>query len=227
MAFNTVNKGTSDTFINTFLTQPVVQIPKGAQWAIQFESNDFARLLSVIDLAYKNEPISNLWKTRQAANRVLSPSYQNDVGCLFCTGIDLPGEGTNVAAEGSIKTNGYIRSYVGTGREDFNQMKATFLDTNISFVESFLRGWALATANFGLVARNDNKNYRSKLYCYKFGISDKRPFILQRVVFDGICCIHVANEEYNYNPPTGPVLREARFIYHNYSIDLVSDNALL
>jgi hypothetical protein len=60
------------------------------------------------------------------------------------------------------------------------------------------------------------------LYCYKFGTSSSAepPFILQEVVFDGICCISVSNEEYNYAPVTGTAkMREAEFIYNSYSID--------
>ena len=125
---------------------------------------------------------------------------------------------------GNIQSNAFIRSFVGAGRNDFPVMRMTFLDTNVSFVDSFLRGWALATANFGLIARSDIK-YRTNLTCYKFGITPKGPFIIQTMTFRDICCVSVSEEEYQYTPPTGPVLREAQFVYNNYSIDTVIGNS--
>ena len=143
---------------------------------------------------------------------------------MFCQAIGLPGDGTDAVVEGNIKSNGYIRSYVGAGRNDFPIMRMTFLDTNISFADSFLRGWSLATANFGLIMRSDVK-YRTNLTCHKFAITPKGPFIIQTMKFKDICCIGVSEEEYQYGPVTSPVLREARFVYNNYMVDTESGNS--
>ena len=103
-------------------------------------------------------------------------------------------------------------------------MRMTFLDTNVSFADSFLRGWSLATANFGMIMRSKPK-YRTNLTCHKFAITPKGPFIIQTMKFKDICCIGVSEEEYQYGPVTSPVLREARFVYNNYIIDTESGNS--
>jgi hypothetical protein len=218
------NKGTPAHFLSTFLSRPASSIPKGAQWAVLFDSLQ-ERILPAIELAYKREPGNGEWKTTEAAKTILGEEYQKSKGCLFCQAIGLPGEGTNVNAEGNIKYNAFLRSFVGTGRNDFSTMRMTFLDTNISFCDSFLRGWALATSNFGLIARSGDKNYRTDLNCFKFGITPDGPVILQTIKFAGICCISVSEEEYNYNSPSNPVEREARFIFHSYSVDTQSGNS--
>ena len=223
MSFD-VPKGNSPEFLD-FLSKSYSTIPKGAQWAVVF--HNLNSILPAIKLSVKNEPRADLWKIDEAANSLLTPDYQTRFGCMFAHALEVPGDNMSTAAEG-IKTNGFIRSYVGTGRADFPILRISFLDTNISFSDSFLRGWTLATANYGLVARPPgDKNYRTNMTCYKFGITPKGPTVLQRMFFEKICCTSVTNEEYAYNPPTGYVKRDATFIYNNYSLDMVTNNSIL
>ena len=217
------NKGTPSYFLQTFLSRPASSIPKGAQWAVVFDTLE-SSILPAITLAYKREPGSE-WKTEQAAKVVLTEEYQTTKGCLFCQAIGLPGDGIVTVAGNNVKHGSLIGSYVGAGRNDFPLLRMTFLETNVSFVESFLRGWVLATGNFGLVARSGEKNFRTNMTCYKFGITPSGPVITQTMTFNGICCINVSEEEFNYTPATGPVERTAQFIYHSYSVDTVTGNS--
>lgn len=213
----TANKATPSQFLTNFLIKRESSIPKGAQWAIVFEN--LSTLLPAISKAYSYEPGDiSPWKTENAASIILTKDYQENNGCMFCQAIGLPGDGTEAVVEGNIKSNNFIRSYVGAGRSDFPIMRMTFLDTNVSFADTFLRGWSLATANFGLIMRS-NPKYRTNLTCYKFGISPNGPYVLQQMHFKDICCIGVSEEEYQYSPTSAPVLREARFVYNSYTID--------
>lgn len=215
-------------FLSLFLSRPASALPKGAQWVVAFE-NLSSRILPGIKKAYEYEPRAQEWQTERAARAVLSDEYQSTRGCLFCQAIALPGEATQVNAEGNIKSNGFIRSYVGAGRDDFPKMRMTFLETNVSFADNFLRGWALSTSNFGMLARSksDPLNYRTNLICYKIGTiaPDLPPFILMTMSFYDICCISVSEEEYNYAPSTSPVMREAQFVYNSYSVDTATGNS--
>lgn len=218
MANAAENKGTPQSFLQTFLSRPASSIPKGAQWAVTF--NDLAAsILPAIKAAYAREPGTGLWKTDEAASVILTDQYQTSKGCLFCQAIGLPGETINTNVESKIERGGFIASPVGGGRANFPNMRMTFLDTSVSFCDSFLRGWALATAHFGMVARSGEKNFRTGLTCWKFGITPQGPIVLQKMSFDGICCIGVSEEEYTYTPLTSPVNREATFVYHSYSLE--------
>lgn len=215
-------------FLEDFLQRPASSIPKGAQWVVTFETEKGLAntILPAIELAYEREPaIAGKWNTNDAAKVILAPEYQSTHGCVFCQGISLPGESQRAAPEG-INSNGLIRTYVGQGRDAFPILKMSFLDTNISFADSFLRGWALATANFGMLARpkNSPKNYRTDVFCFKFTtVSPTETFgITQVMVFKDVCCISVSNEEYNYTIPNGPRLRDAEFVFNSYSIDTVT-----
>ncbi|MBU6182690.1 MAG: hypothetical protein KGR46_07760, partial [Verrucomicrobia bacterium] len=214
-------------FLQQILSYPASALPKGAQWVVAFEDLQ-GRILPGIALACSYEPDGKNWLVEKANSVLLHESYQSKQGCMFCQAIDLPGDGTAAVVEGNIKSNAFLRSWVGAGREDFPQMRMTFLETNVSFADNFLRGWALSTSNFGMIARakNDSKNYRTNLICYKIGTidPDRPPFVLMKMSFYDICCISVSNEEYNYAPATTPTMREARFIFNHYSIDTTTAN---
>lgn len=207
-------------FLNSVLFTPAGSIPKGAQWIVAFEDLD-GRILKAINLALSYE--RQEWKTAQAQSIVLSEEYQKKKGCVFCQAIDLPGESMVVNPEGNIMSNAFLRAYVGQGRNQYPEMRMTFLDTNVSFCENFLRPWAIATGAFGLISRpkNDVKNYRTNMVCYKLGAYDPNKIeILLKMTFYDICCVAVSDEAYDYQPVTGlPTLREARFIFNYYDID--------
>ena len=209
-------KATPNKFLSNFLSNPATSIPKGAQWAVYFENLN--NIVETINYASQTEG----WNTGGAAKIVTSYKFQQQYGCFFCQAIELPGEGFTPVAEG-LKSNSFIRSYVGAGRNDFPLLRMTFLETYVSFADSVLRGWALATAKFGMIARTGKKNYRTNMTCYKFTGAGKRPYISQIMQFKGICCVNLNNEESNYDAMTSITKRDAQFVYNSYTIDTVKE----
>jgi hypothetical protein len=212
----------------TFLGTPVGSIPKGAQWIVVFEELE-KRILPGIKRALTYE--GQDWQIEKAAEAVLSDNFQKISGCMFCQAIGLPKDGMTTQQEGNIQSNAFLRSHVGQVRTLDQTIRVTFLDTNVSFAENFLRPWAISTANFGLIARDPDsvENYRTNAHFYKLGSysSNLPPTITMKVSFYGLCCIDVAGEEYTYSAASGPVLRESSFIYNHYAIDTTSDNLCL
>lgn len=203
-------------FLSNFLNNPATSIPKGAQWAVYFEN--LTRIVNTVRYATRTEG----WNTDPAAKLVADPQFQQTYGCFFCQAIELPGEGFTPVAEG-LKSNSFVRSYVGAGRNDFPLLRMTFLETNVSFADSLLRGWALATAKFGMIARQGKKNYRTNMQCFKFILGPNKPYISQIMNFQGICCVNLNNEESNYDAMSSIVKRDAQFVYNKYTIDTVSE----
>ena len=210
------------------LNTPAGSLPKGAQWVVMFE--DLAKnILPGIEQALKYE--GHEWKIAKAAQVVIGDNYQKTSGCIFCQAIGLPGESMTANLEGSIVSNAFLRSHVGQGRNQQQTMRMTFIDTNVSFAENFLRPWSISTANFGLIARETGsaENYRTNAHCYKLGgfSSSEPPVVTMKLSFYGLCCISVTEEEYGYATATSPVNREAQFIYNYYSIDTETGNSFL
>lgn len=210
-------------FINKILSSPVGSINRGSLWVVAFEEPK--SILNAINLALTYE--KKKWQIEKAANAVLGENFQNNSGCVFAQAIDIPGESVVVNPEGNIMSNAFRRPYVGQGINQLPEMRMTFVDTNVSFADNFLRPWVVATGNFGMIARdrNDQKNYRTNIQCYKLGAysPDRPPAVTQKITFFDACCTSVANEELNYAPMSTPVMREARFIYNYYSVSDASD----
>jgi hypothetical protein len=217
-------------FLENFLSKPASALPKGAQWILVFEgafqsggtsgSLDFSEVLPVpaILTGVKYEP--RTWDVEGALNTTLAKDYQQTKGCLFVQAVSIPGE-SNVANPEGIQQSGYIRTVVGGGRDAFQNVTISFLETNISFVDNVIRPWVIATAHLGMIARSGSKNYRCNFSVYKLGIltPSETPHVLMKYTFYGACPISVTGEEYNYTQTSSPINREATFTYHYYSVE--------
>lgn len=215
-------------FIPNFLRllgDPAFSIPKGAQWVVIFEDLE-KYILPGIKLAIQYDTAlrtNNKWQVDAAMNTVLGEDYQKNAGCVFCQGIGIPAE-KNVVNTVGIAYGPFLRTSVHTQRDAFSTMRMTFLDTNVSFADNFLRPWAVSTATFGMIGRrrNEVENYRTNIHCYKLGSfasSSVSKSILMKWTFFDACCISVSEEENNYNPSSATVARGAEFIYNSYSVD--------
>ncbi len=212
-------------FLNDFLQRPASMIPKGAQWIVQFD-NLIVNIFPSIEKALKNEP--EQWLIEKAFRVLNASNYQTAKGCMFAQAIDIPGESMVASAEGTTGNN-LLKAYIGLGRNAYPEMRMTFLDTNVSFVDNVIRPWVLSTSRWGLVARKGVYNYRTTLTCYRLGVTrpSEPPSILCKIVFKDLCPISCSNEEYNYNTATSSKEREAKFIYNHYTIDTQSENAFM
>lgn len=222
-------------FLTNFLGKPASALPKGAQWVMTFDGSfngdrsgvDFATLpVRAILKNIQYEP--QKWLVEESLRTTLGSDYQTAKGCLFAQAVQIPGESSVANPEG-IQLGGYIRGYVGGGRDAFEPLKVTFLETNISFVDNVIRPWTVATSYLGMIARTGaEKNYRCNISVYKIGIKTPQdmPFILQKYTFYGVCPINISGEEYNYTQTSSPINREVTFVYHYYSLDSSTGNEI-
>jgi hypothetical protein len=221
-------------FLESFLGKPASALPKGSQWVMVFEGAfsadgtqlDYTEPLPVPAIlnTIKYEP--RKWNVEQALKTTLGDDYQTTKGCLFVQAVQIPGE-NNVANPEGLQQGGFLRSYVGGGRDPLEPLQVTFLDTNVSFVESVIRPWLITTAYLGLIARSGrNKNYRCNISIYKLGVltPEQNPYVLRKYTFYGVCPVNISGEEFNYTQTTSPVNREVTFLYHYYSLDTDTNN---
>jgi hypothetical protein len=214
-------------FLSNFLSRPASALPKGAQWVLVFEgcysktgAIDYKEVIPVpaILKGVRFEP--GQWQIEQSLRTTLQTDYQQTKGCMFAQAVQMPGENNQVNPEG-IQQNGFIRTFSGGGRDTFQNLQISFLETNVSFVDNVIRPWVIATSHLGLMARSGSDNYRCNISVYKLGTMSLQepPIVLNRYTFFGACPISVSSEEYNYTQVTSPVNREATFIYHYYTFD--------
>jgi hypothetical protein len=232
-------------FLQNFLGEAPTAIPKGGQWVLVFEgpfvpsgnvsnlnyslitpdgeirarsSDDVILPVRAIEKAIDYEP--KQWDIKTAIRTTLHSDFQQRKGCMFVQAVQLPGESTVVNPEG-LQQGGYIRSYIGGGRDAFQTVSISFLETNISFVDNVIRPWVVATSHLGMLARKGPENYRCNFSVYKLGVisQDTSPYVALKYTFYGACPVSVTGEEYNYTQTNSPVNREATFTYHYYNIE--------
>lgn len=204
-------------FLNAVLSTPVGALPKGPLWVvvIDFDNN----LRNTIKKVKEYEPrMPEAWDIDDALTTITSRRYQEEKGCVLSQSVSLPGEALITTAAGE-QYNGYIRSQVGAGRQDFEPLRIGFLNTNVSFVDNVMRPWVIMTGHLGFIARPPSEKYRTTITLYKLGVEsvDKAPFILQQYNFWGCCPVNISSEEYTYSAGNTAVVKSADFIYQWYT----------
>jgi hypothetical protein len=219
-------------FLENFLSKPASALPKGAQWILVFEgafnsgsnTRDYPEILPVQAILKGTRLEPRTWEVEQAINTTIERDYQQNKGCLFVQAVQIPGENNQVNPEG-FQQNGYIRTTIGAGRDAFENLQISFLQTNVSFVDNVIRPWVIATAHLGLIARDGLDNYRCNISFYRLGVQSNSlpPYVAMKYTFYGVCPINVSSEEYNYTQTSNPINRETTFIYHYYTVETPKD----
>lgn len=203
-------------FLNAILSTPVGALPKGPLWVVVFDS-----FPAVIKEAKNYEPqMPTKWEIEKAFNTITSSRYQTEKGCILAQNVVVPGESLVYNVEG-LQYNGFIRSRVGAGRDDFEMLRIGFLNTNVSIVDNVIRPWVVMTSHLGMIARPPELNYRTNISVYKLGVyrTDTPPFVLQRFNFWGACPINVGSEELTYSDTGAATIKTAEFVYQWYTTD--------
>jgi hypothetical protein len=217
-------------FFESVLSTPAGALPKGPLWLVTFDNSyDSDRnayigksgIPSIINSVADYEPQAPKWNVTKAIGTICSDNFLQTKGCILAQNVTVPGEGIVATAAEGIQSNSFIRSKVGLGRNDFEDLRIGFLNTNVSFVDNVIRPWVIMTGHKGLIARKGRDQYRTNISVHRLGISNygEPPFILQTFTFYGACPIQVDSEEYTYTDNGTAVVRTATFTYQWYTVD--------
>jgi hypothetical protein len=204
-------------FLNAVLSTPAGALPKGPLWVVVIDFDD--NLRNTIKNVSNYEPrMPDKWSIDRALNTITSARYQSEKGCVLSQSVSLPGEALITNVDG-LQYNGFIRSRVGAGRQDFEPLRIGFLNTNVNFVDNVIRPWVVMTGHLGFIARPASEKYRTTITLYKLGIKsiDTAPFILQKYSFWGCCPVNTGSEEYTYAAEGVATTKSADFIYQWYT----------
>jgi len=201
-------------FLNAVLSTPAGALPKGPLWVVVFDS-----FPEVIKQAKDYEPqMPEPWEIERAFGTITSSRYQQEKGCVLAQSVTLPGESLITAVEGN-QYNGFIRGRVGMGRQDFDLLRISFLQTNVNFVDNVIRPWTIMTGHLGMISRPPETNYRTNITIYKLGVinRDSYPYIAQQFTFWGACAVNVGTEELTYSSDAVQLVKSADFAYQWYT----------
>jgi hypothetical protein len=165
--------------------------------------------------------------TKEVASKTLHPDRMTGVApglkaqdvYLFVQGVSFIPDGLNISRIGQSGV-GATKGIIGDGRLDLNASNITFLETNISFVDGFLRPWATAVSH--LSPKDGNLRCDIELYALqKWSLNEPlRP--RKSMVFKNAFPINIDAEEYNY---TGDKIinRQVQFAFDRYESDVITD----
>jgi hypothetical protein len=140
-----------------------------SQWFVSF---NFGSVASTTGLLKSNisDTLRNLeagssdtyWDIKPSIlNDLLAPKNQDTpsslIGCVFVREVKLVGERIKAGNEG-LDYGGYQAPATTSGRQAYEKLRITFLETNSSFIDFVLRPWSILVGYYGLVARPDNSS---------------------------------------------------------------------
>jgi len=135
-------------FFESVLSTPAGALPKGPLWLVTFDNSyDSDRnayigksgIPSIINSVADYEPQAPKWNVTKAIGTICSDNFLQTKGCILAQNVTVPGEGIVATAAEGIQSNSFIRSKVGQGRNDFEELRIGFLNTNVSFVDNVIR----------------------------------------------------------------------------------------
>ena len=164
----------------------------------------------------------NTWSDNQTKvnNCVLDPVNFDGVSksagsiYLFTQGISFIADGINTSRVGSSQV-GATKGLIGDSRLDLNASNITFLESNVSFVDGFLRPWSI------LVGHRSLKDPLLRCDISLFALEKWSLFeplkIRKAMLFKNAVPINIDAEEYNY---TGDKLieRQVQFAFDRYEM---------
>lgn len=181
---------------------------------------------------------TNDWLLSDAYTNLTSQQLQatQEVGCFFIDNVSLPEEKYDVTQAGNYDFGGFIKPGVAGARSGFAQRSVitSFRETNLDFIESVIRPWAITSSYYGFFAyENQNERVRCpRMQLIAFGRQKHTPvapydtntFRPIRKVYNFYNCapLGVDGKRYSYNEDmsNSELLRQVTWSFDNYSINL-------
>lgn len=204
------------------------------QWAVFIEAHNKEYLLDEITKKIQTIEHKN-WNMGNSAHYTWTEDTQETIGCIFAQSIQLPGEITTTerigVAEGSSR-RGFINAPIISGRQDFANLEAGFLETNRSFTDGVLRPWSILVQHKGLIANprmmhigNEeyimNPSIKSTIHVYELAKSGEcSPNIIRKHwVYENAAPIGVSAEEKSQAVSSDYAKRQASFVFGSYYLE--------
>ncbi|MHA2031646.1 MAG: hypothetical protein ACW99Q_19890, partial [Candidatus Kariarchaeaceae archaeon] len=142
------------------------------------------------------------------------------VGALFAQAVEIPADGINIERAGTPGyTTRFIKGPTSAGRQEYQNLTISFLETDVSFVDYFIRPWMLDVNYNSLKMRQDIPSNRADITIIHLGKTKPGTDMIQRKAYKFIDAapISVDREEYNYGDDK-VIQRAVEFTYNKYVV---------
>lgn len=207
-----------------FLSNGNTSIPIEANFKITIDNlfeNIITKLKNVENTISPTEGILKIINTKDIW---VEGQYKTQETILFANGVTVPGESSTIARvgpNGDGLHGGLLTAPILKGRKDLTNLEITFLETNVSFIDTIIRPWSVAVAQYGLFARaaESPQNFKTTVTVnYLNKVNNK---IRKQITFKDAAPVEVQGYETAYG--SGGKGTEVRFakttwVYSTYSI---------
>jgi hypothetical protein len=223
-ANTSIQENDISTFEN-FLKNPETSIPLDSNFLIAFNTipNGIKNTFNDNEIGHY-EPEAwgiNVEKESLIKNTETVQQYK----CLFANGVTLPSESVGQKRVGmqdlyAENSGGILSGVVSTSRDSKAPLKITFLETNVSFLDTIIRPWVVAVSHYGLYARTAGSAYdvKTTLTVNQFDhrVNSKDKIRKQYTFFD---CAPISFDEITltYGKADTTVI-SVNWVYKNYKI---------
>jgi len=214
----------------------LTQVLQKNTYSIPIEANYGVYIPNLVEI-YRNiknaeDKISD--KNLEIKSEVIASIAESQTKEIFlATSINLPGENVSTSRVGyTVDNNGYgglLSSPVLKGRRDTNNLEISFIETNISFLDYFIRPWVVAVSQFGLFSKNTNiitaslQNFKTQLEVKFFekemsADGQNKPVIRKTFLFNDAVPVEVGGYEAAYGKSVGMRTCKTTWTYSTYKI---------
>lgn len=209
------------TYFHNVVCSWAFSVPLKFDWVVVINAKNKRYILNEID-NIGNKYETKGWNVGQSANQTNIPTVQDVIGCIFAQGVQIPGEKTKIdragVSEGSNR--GFINSPIVAGRSDFEPLQIGFLETNNSFIDSFLRPWNILVSHKGLIATPNSSSIKADIIIHQLARngSDINSVVRKTFVFEDCAPISIAPETLDYSSSSDFPKIQVEFAYSKYYI---------
>lgn len=203
-------------------------VPLKSSWVLFIYPNNKEYLLkqiSGLNATYENKE----WDVFNSAKKTTEDPVQNVIGCIFAQGVNLPGEDVGVEYAGITQGSkrGFINAPIINGRKDFEPLEVGFLETNSSFVDSFMRPWSILVAHKGLIATSQDTDIKATIVVHQLKRigTDSSSGIRKTFIFNNCAPINIASETLDYSSSSDFPKLQVKFAYSRYAVTDAVNNS--
>jgi hypothetical protein len=204
-------------------------IPASTQWCVYIEINDLPLLKSNFLTTLKNLEMiggADSWEVSKKIIEIFaskSNTNPHDIYpfCAFASDVSLPSDTIDASNEG-LQFGAFQAPVTSKGRGNYQKFTVSFLETNLSFVDLFIRQWMILTGHYGFVTRSDaTKNIKlPKLDILFYGKNGSGINQINRKIirFFNVAPVSVEGSSLGYNTDTAVQKYRVSFVYDSYCI---------
>lgn len=209
---------------SALLSNPSFEIPIEANFVVGIEFNEnLLALIDEVNLSSQDgiiEPNTyDVGTTRRELNNLLTNN--KSLGFIFANKVTIPAEKLGNARVGvsDIETTGILLPLpILKNRTAISTLVIDILETNRSFLDSFIRPWIIATSLYGLYKRTSQSKQNVKLPYLTISQFDRQRAIRKAFTFYNVVPVSLGDSTLSYTLNSDKKIISTNWLFETYSV---------